>query len=159
MEKLIVCPFEVTPIEPIPEVLMLHDIKLFLRTRLADITKQWIHWNSPGDWPLSSDIDVLCGKATGLFIYASTLVKFVVSLHHEPSERLSPSILLPQDAACEGKSGIDPLYTEILRQAFHDCGSRGEREVLHARCGRGLYRLLELPLYQGNRGTQQLELR
>ena len=59
-------------------------------------------------------------EGSWLFIYASTIVKFVSSPNHSPDERLALIISLPQDTFCEGKSGIDLLYTQVLEQAFHD---------------------------------------
>jgi len=96
------------------------DIKLFLRARFTDIIKKRSDCNFSEDWPSSRDIDVVCRKAAGFFIYASTAVKFVASQHHPPDERLALIISLPQDTSREGKSGVDSLYTQVLGQAFHD---------------------------------------
>ena len=74
-------------------------------------------------WPSSSDVSVLCKKSAGLFIYASTVIKFISSQHHQPSKRLALLISLPQSTVYEGGSGIDPLYTGILTQAFHKMDS------------------------------------
>ena len=71
-----------------------------------------------GDWPSSSDIEILCKKAAGFFIYASTVVKFVASEGDLPTERLALITSLPQSTVEEGKSGIDQLYTKVLQQAF-----------------------------------------
>ena len=115
-------------LRPITEVFKLHgverpsvdvDIRLFFRTRLTEIVKNRSHCNITEDWPLSSDIDILCKKAAGLFIYASTVIKFVASRYHQPSERLAILISLPQNTTHEGESGIDSLYTSILRHAYH----------------------------------------
>ena len=123
--------FRLPLLRPITEVLRLHDvkrplvdidIKLYLRTRLTDIAKNRSHCDVADDWPLSSDMDVLCEKAAGLFIYASTVVKFVGSRHYHPLKRLTLLASLPQDTAHEGESGINSLYTEILRHAYRDVG-------------------------------------
>ena len=85
--------FRLVPLRPITKVLGLHKvprslvdigIKLFLRIHLAVTTENRSHCDVAEDWPLSSDIDVLCEKAACLFVYASTVVKFVVSRHHRP---------------------------------------------------------------------------
>ena len=121
--------FRLQALRPITEVFKLHevqrplvdvDIKLFFRTRLTETAKNRSHCNVTEDWPLSSDIDILCEKAAGFFIYASTVIKFVASRHHQPSERLAILISLPQNTVHEGESGIDSLYTEILRCAYRD---------------------------------------
>ena len=72
------------------------------------------------DWPNSYDIKILCKKAAGFFIYASTAVKFVASENDLPSERLTLLTSLPQSTTEEGKFGVDQLYTTVLTQAFHD---------------------------------------
>jgi hypothetical protein len=94
------------------------DIKSFLKARLTDIIKNRSNCNFGEDWPSLQDIDALCKKAAGFFIYASTVVKFVGSQHHPPDERLALIISLPQDTSHEGKSGVDLLYTQVLEQAF-----------------------------------------
>jgi len=123
--------FRLAALRPITEVLKLHDvkrplvdvdIKLYLRTRLADIARNRSHYDVTKDWPPSSEIDILCEKAAGLFIHASTAVKFVASRHHQPPRRLNILISLPHNTAHEGESGINTLYTEILRQAYYDLG-------------------------------------
>ena len=129
--------FRLESLRPITEVLKLHDverssvdsdIKLFFRTRLANIAKTRSDCDVTEDWPSSYDIDILSEKAAGLFIYASTVVKFVASQYHLPTERLTLIISLPQSTAHEGKSGIDLLYTQVLEQAFRDADS-GEQEL------------------------------
>ena len=120
--------FRLELLRPHTDVLRLHyvkpslvdsDIKLFLRTELSDIVKIQSNCSLTEDWPSSQDIDAVCKKAAGFFIYASTVVKFVASQHHSPSKRLALIISLPQDTSHEGKSGIDLLYTQVLAQAFH----------------------------------------
>ena len=124
--------FRLAALRPITEVFRLHDveralndvdIKLFFRAGLTDITKNRSHIDVAEDWPHPSDIDILCEKAAGLFIYASTAMKFITSPHHHPQKRLAILVSLPQNTAHEGKSGIDSLYTEILRQAYHNLDS------------------------------------
>jgi hypothetical protein len=119
--------FRLKSLRPVTEVLRLHDvepssvdsdIRLFFRTQLSDIAKNRSDCDLLKDWPGSSDLDTLCEKAAGFFIYASTVVKFVASKDHQPAERLSDIVSLPRSTAKEGRSGIDQLYTEVLQQAF-----------------------------------------
>ena len=128
--------FRLVALKPITEVLKLHDverssvdadIKLFFCTHLTNIANN----RSLGvGWPSSSDINVLCQKATGLFIYASTVVKFVSSEHHRPAGRLALLVSLPQKTIFEGVSGIDALYIEVLTQAFRNV-EPDDQEVFH----------------------------
>ena len=111
---------EVFELQNVERPLVDTDIKLFFRTRLINIAKNRSYSDATEDWPLSSDIDILCKKAAGFFIYASMVVKFVASPYHQPPERLATLVSLPQDTTHEGVSGIDSLYTKILRQAYGD---------------------------------------
>jgi len=123
--------FRLKSLQPHTDVLRLHeverssvdsDIKLFLKTQLTDIVKNRSNCNLAEDWPGPPDIDALCKKASGFFIYASTVIKFVVSQYHPPDERLALIISLPEDTSHEGKLGIDLLYTQVLQQASSDIG-------------------------------------
>ena len=127
--------FRLESLSPITDVLKLHgvkrswvdeDIKLYLRTYLTKIRKTRGDCHEfPEEWPTSYDIDILCKIAGGLFIYASTVAKFVASEYHLPTRRLD-LILRSQGSAHEG--GIDLLYTQILQLAFHGADP-GEQEL------------------------------
>ena len=117
--------FRLKPLRPITEVLRLHnverssvdaDIKLYFRTQLAKIAEIRSDCDLTEKWPSSDELDILCKKAAGLFIYASTVVKFVASPKHLPTERLTLITSLPQDTTHEGKLGVDLLYTQVLEQ-------------------------------------------
>ena len=127
--------FRLKSLQPITEVLKLHDverslvdsdIKLFFRTGLTNIVETRSDCDLTEDWPSSHDINILCEKAAGLFIYASTVIKFVASRHHSPTTRLALITSLPHKTTHEGGSGIDQLYTQVLEQAFCDVGSDEE---------------------------------
>ena len=135
--------FRLQSLRPITEVFRLHDvkrssvdddIKRFFRTKLADIAKARSDCNFTQDWPHPSDIDTLCKKAAGLFIYASTVIKFIAFRHRTPIEQLEKIILLPYSTAQEGRSGIDLLYTQVLEQAVADLDTDDEdNEEIHSR--------------------------
>ena len=134
--------FRLKSLRPITEIFRLHnverssvdhDIKLFFRTQLADIATSRSDCDFSEDWPSPSDIDVLCTKAAGLFIYASTVVKFVTFRHQIPTEQLEKIILLPQNTASEGRAGVDLLYTQILEQAAADVGTVQDDDEIYSR--------------------------
>ena len=79
--------------------------RLFFRTWLSGIAKIRSDCDLTEDWPNSQDIDILCKKAVGLFIYASTAIKFITYEHDALAERLALIISLPQSTVHEGKSG------------------------------------------------------
>ena len=121
--------FRLKSLRPITEVLRLHDvegssvdsdIKLFFRTQLTNIAKTRSDCNFTQNWPNPLDINVLCEKAAGLFVYASTVIKFVAFKNRTPTEQLDRIITLPQSTAHEGRSGIDLLYTRVLEQVVDE---------------------------------------
>ena len=127
--------FRLESLHPHTDVLRLHevsrssvdsDIKLFFQVQLTDIAKNRSDFNLPEEWPSSVDLDTLCEKAAGLFIYASTVVKFVTSKHHQPTKRLDIITALPQSTFEEGRAGINQLYVEVLQQAFLDAQADDE---------------------------------
>jgi hypothetical protein len=127
--------FRLELLQPHTDVLRLHDvkpksvnsdIKSFFKAQFADIAKRRSDCGFTGEWPSSSDIDLLCEKAAGLFIYASMVVKFVASRYHQPHMRLAQILSLPQDTTQEGESGLNRLYTQVLTQAFCDIDSEDE---------------------------------
>ena len=133
--------FRLKSLRPITEVLRLHDvhaslvdsdIKLFFRTQLSDIAKTRSDCDFTQDWPSLSDIDILCKKAAGLFIYASTVVKFIGFKHCTPTKQLECITSLQKGTAHEARSGIDLLYTQVLEQAVDDAGTDDEDEEVFA---------------------------
>jgi len=119
--------FRLESLAPITEVLKLHevtpeavdsDIGLFFQTQLASLAKNRSDLDLTEDWPSPLDINILCKKAAGFFIYASTVVKFINSNIDPPIERLALITSLPGSTVEEGKSGVDQLYTKVLEQAF-----------------------------------------
>jgi hypothetical protein len=119
--------FRLESLSPVTEVLKLHevkpeavdrDIELFFQAQLASLVKNRSDLDLTEDWPSSLDTKILCKKAAGFFIYASTVVKFIDSDIDPPTERLALITSLPESTVEEGKSGVDQLYTKVLEQAF-----------------------------------------
>jgi len=122
--------FRLKSLVQITEVLKLHevkpevvdgDIELFLHNKFARLAQNRSDCDLTEDWPSPSDIKILCRKAAGFFIYASAVVKFVMlSKNHPPTQQLHQITSLPQSTFHEGRSGIDILYTQVLKQAVDD---------------------------------------
>jgi len=147
--------FRLESLQPHTDVLRLHDVKrssvdsdvrLFFMTQLAAIAKNRSDFDLLEGWPSSTDLDTLCAKAAGLFIYASTVVKFVASKDHQPTERLIDIVSFPQSTIEEGRSGIDQLYTEVLRRAFSDIQANDEKFYSRFRSVVGAVSLVFNPL-------------
>ena len=132
--------FRLESLAPITEVLKLHevkpeavgrDIELFFQTELTSLAKNRSDCDLTDGWPSSSDVGILCKKAAGFFIYASTVVKFVASESDLPTERLALITSLPESTTEEGKSGVDQLYIKVLEQASY--GVRADKSQYYLR--------------------------
>jgi hypothetical protein len=121
--------FRLPLLEPLTHIFRLHevksihvdkDIRLYLTQKLATIAQQRSDLDLPNSWPSDNEIVALITKSSGLFIFASTMVKFIQSDHHEPNERLKLILSETSGTKHEGLTGIDSLYAQILEQAFSD---------------------------------------
>ena len=121
--------FRLPLLEPLTQIFLLHevkpssvdeDIRLYLQEKLTAVSKRRSDLDLSDPWPCGEDLTTLTKKSSGLFIFASTLVRFIESEHHEPNERLQ-LIITPSDSTVhEGRTGIDSLYAQILAHAFSD---------------------------------------
>ena len=91
------------------------DIMKFLVDKFSDIRalhpfREYL----PKSWPTQEVIDKLVAKASGQFIYASTVDKFISSIRHNPAERLD--VLLGNLDAGNLKpfEQLDSLYSIIF---------------------------------------------
>jgi len=98
------------------------DIKLFLNARFSGIkathpAKQSL---SPSSWPSKEAIDFLVQKASGQFIYASTVMNFIESRHRLPSDMLDIILKLkPRLERSSPYAELDALYAHIF-ESVHD---------------------------------------
>ena len=99
-----------------------NDIRLFLKHELSGLAAR----RQLGRWPSDEQIDLLCRRADGLFVYAVATVKFLDSGTHLPKHRLDVIVKLPECTVPEGKTRfnskttLDFLYTSILQTAFSE---------------------------------------
>jgi hypothetical protein len=93
------------------------DIRLYLERNLQRVRdmRPTIQFASP--WPSSDQFATLVQKSSGLFIYASTAVKFISEKGKIPSEQLD-RILDAQDGP--PLSALDQLYTQVLSSSHPD---------------------------------------
>jgi len=147
--------FRLRSLLPITEVFKLHevkpeavdsDIKLFFQTQLTNLVENRSDCDTTGDWPSSSDIEILCKKAGGFFIYASTVIKFVASENSVPAQRLALITSLPQSTIEEGRSGINQLYIKVLEQVFYDIHEENSKHYLYFQTVVGTVLLILNPL-------------
>ncbi|KAF8172452.1 hypothetical protein BJ912DRAFT_1080713 [Pholiota molesta] len=96
------------------------DIRLYLTSTFAEIRDKHIRSGTrprlPSPWPSESDIDRLVLTASGQFIFAATVLKFVDSIRHHPAERLDVifSLLAGGHGSETPFASLDALYHYIL---------------------------------------------
>jgi hypothetical protein len=121
--------FRLPLLEPLTQIFLLHgvelssidnDIQLYLRQRLTAIAKQRSDIELPDPWPRDNEISALAEKSSRLFIFASTLARFIESEYHDPKERLRLVLSEASGTMYEGRAGIDSLYSQVLLHAFSD---------------------------------------
>jgi hypothetical protein len=119
--------FRLPLLEPFTQIFLLHevelssvdeDIRLYLQEKLTAVAKRRSDFDLTDPWPCNEDLTALIKKSSGLFIFASTLARFIESEHHEPDKRLQLIVTSPDSTFHEGQAGIDPLYTQVLVHAF-----------------------------------------
>ncbi|KAF8337233.1 hypothetical protein F5887DRAFT_920525 [Amanita rubescens] len=88
-----------------------HDVGNYLKQHLTEIHRQNynIMQKVPHPWPSAEQLVALVQKSEGLFIYVSTLVKFVGDRQGLPQEKL--------ELAITAHHGVDPLYEQVLSKA------------------------------------------
>ena len=147
--------FRLESLVPITEVFKLHevkpeavdkDIQLFFQTQLVNLSSGRSDFDLTEDWPSPLDVRILCRKAAGFFIYASTVVKFIASESDPPAERLALITSLPESTVEEGRSGVDQLYAKVLQQAFSHIHADNHQRYLHFQTVVGTVLLLSDPL-------------
>ena len=82
------------------------------------------HQHGLDDWPTKEQLDMLCERAAGLFVYAAATVKFINSQGSNPRKQLDLLLQSPENSNYEGKTKLksnatlNSLYMAILHQAF-----------------------------------------
>ena len=100
------------------------DIQLFFRHSFLELASRW---HGLDDWPTKHQLDLLCERAAGLFVYAVATVKFISHRNNSPKEQLDRLLESSNSSVREGKvelrenTTLDSLYMTILHEAFiHD---------------------------------------
>ena len=97
------------------------DIRRFLTHELSVLKCR--HGGSEG-WPTNEQLDSLCRRAAGFFVYAVATVNFLKHTFKRPSDRLDMIMKSPESTVHEGKAelkmhaSLDSLYLSIFREAF-----------------------------------------
>ena len=103
-----------------------HDITVFLRHELENIRTDCEGSSAPQGWPGEAKVELLCKKACGLFIYASTACRFIGDRSWDPEENLS--LILQDDYVGQSPTGdLDDMYTKVLMRSITP-GSRDQQK-------------------------------
>ena len=91
------------------------DIRLFFsdtfkRIRLSHPLKS----NIPISWPTQEALETLVKKASGQFIYAATVIRFVDSNRHQPSARLNIILGISPHGRINPFAELDAVYNHIF---------------------------------------------
>ena len=111
--------FVLHDVEPL---LVENDIRTFLKHQLSELAQR----RQSDGFPSDEQLDLLCRRAAGLFVYAVATVKFLDSSTHLTEHRLDVILKLPESTAPEGKTRfdnsttLDSLYASILQAAFSE---------------------------------------
>jgi len=101
--------------------LIKNDIQHFLKHSFLKVAS---NWSGMEGWPSTKQLEDLCKRAEGLFVYAVATVKFIDHKYHNPRKQLDRLLQLPESSAYEGKTTLRPnltldlLYLSILQEAF-----------------------------------------
>ncbi|KAJ7906987.1 hypothetical protein B0H13DRAFT_2504063, partial [Mycena leptocephala] len=90
------------------------DILRFLRDRFSEIHRKRLPYHD-ASWPSERDLETLVHKASGQFIYAATVVKFVDDEYCHPMEQLCAVLSLAITETDNSPfADLDALYMHIL---------------------------------------------
>ena len=132
--------FRLRPVAKLTGVLVLHevelsrvnsDVRLFFTHSFSEIkSREFVS----DDWPTKEQVDLLCQRAAGLFVYAMATIMFVGQPTMNPKKRLDRLLQSP-DSVLEGRTKLtetttlDSLYMSILQAAFKNHDSEDGPDV------------------------------
>ena len=97
------------------------DIRQFFKHNFIEISQRR---SGLYGWPTREQLDLLCERAAGLFVYAVATINFVDYKNNDPSRQLDRLLQSPESSKREGKTKfrrnttLDSLYASILLDAF-----------------------------------------
>ena len=98
-----------------------NDVRLFFTHNFAELKR---HRRGLDDWPIEEQVDILCERAGGLFVYAMATVRFIGERNNSPKKQLDRLLQSQGCSVFEGRTRfktnatLDSLYTSILQEAF-----------------------------------------
>jgi len=134
--------FRLGLLRPLTDVFVLHevepsiintDIRLFLEHGLSELAKR--RGIEQDVWPKEEDLDLLCERAAGLFVYAVATLKFLDHAFTPPSKRLDIITRAPGSTTYEGKAKVRPsvtldlLYLSSFQNTFDGMDAEDDENV------------------------------
>jgi len=111
-------PGRVSQIDLSDDAMAQRDIEVYLRRKFVEVRS--LHPEVPPDWPSSDIVSQLADKASGHFIYVTTVMAYLITRYHSPSERLRIIRgLLRAPPGDTPFAQLDFLYTHITTHANH----------------------------------------
>ncbi|KAE8361663.1 hypothetical protein BDV27DRAFT_166730 [Aspergillus caelatus] len=113
----------------IPEVVIKHDILLFLEHRFSKIRQESLLRGRalPPNWPGKDTIQSIATLSVPLFIFAATLCRFVGDKRWTPEKRLAAIF---EDPAMLSASEMERVYLPILNQVISGQTKREEKQLV-----------------------------
>ncbi|KAF9043322.1 hypothetical protein BJ165DRAFT_237040 [Panaeolus papilionaceus] len=96
------------------------DIEVFVNDETAEIKQSHpLKYCIPAGWPSRELVKEIIKRASGQFVFAATIIKYIKDLRGHPCERLEAILkhTLPSDDRPYAE--LDALYLHILRQTKH----------------------------------------
>ena len=92
-----------------------NDIRLFLTDKFQEIkSTHRLRRYIPPHWPLPNVLDQIVEKASGQFIYASTVINYISSIRHKPQDHLDIILGIRPPRRDLPFAELDALYMHIL---------------------------------------------
>ena len=107
------------------------DVRLFFEHNFSEFKRRQC---APDDWPTEEQLDLLCERAAGLFVYAMATVRFIDQNNANPKRQLA-HLLQSTESRFEGRieirggTTLDSLYMSILQEAFSNNGLEGGPDI------------------------------
>ena len=104
-----------------------NDIRTYLLAEFSRIRESRRHRRTmqslPRPWPSPETMETLVARASGQFIYASTVIKFVDDPYNRPSDQLDKVLGIPStsrlSSASQPFAELDKLYWQILSSSHN----------------------------------------
>ena len=103
------------------------DLRLFFGQKLSELKGRR---RGLGGWPTEEQLDLLCERAAGLFLYFTVAIRFI-DQNKNPKKLLD--LLLQSSGRAELEENesttVDSLYRSILQEAFRGCNPEEDSNV------------------------------